>query len=330
MRYRERKHEMAIEREVVFESGSVHLAGTMILPQPEGRSPGVILIPGSGPIDRNENSKKISINAFREIANYLAGEGIASLRYDKRGVGKSEGDYWRTGFYDNVSDASAALSFLKSQDGIQSSNVFLLGHSEGALISTRLAGMGEDVAGVILLAGAAQSGEEILLWQAEQVMKGLKGLNKWLIDHLPIDFRKAQRKQIEKIKSSTKDWYRMRSIARLNAKWMREFIFYNPAEDLSKIQVPVLAITGTKDIQVNPDDLDRMAELVESDFEWHKVVNLTHMLRTELGQPTLSTYKEQVRHPIDKRILLILSDWFHRHLQQKAPTLHPMKETVGL
>jgi pimeloyl-ACP methyl ester carboxylesterase len=101
-------------------------------------------------------------------------------------------------------------------------------------------------------------------------------------------------------------------------------------EDLSKIQVPVLAITGTKDIQVNPDDLDRMAELVKSDFEWHKISNLTHILRTELGQPTLSTYKEQVRRPVDKRILLILSDWLHRHSKQQAPAFHLMEQTVGL
>ena len=321
---------MAIEREVIFESGSVHLAGTLMLPDSEGRSPGVVLIPGSGPIDRNENSKKISINAFRDIANYLAGEGIASLRYDKRGMGESEGDFWRTGFYDNVSDARSALNFLKSQSSIQSEKVFLVGHSEGALISTRLAGMGVDMAGAILLAGAAQSGEEILLWQAKQIVKGMRGFNKWLIDLLHVDPLKVQLKQLEKIKISTKDWYRVKLIAKINAKWMRDFLSYNPAEDLPKIQVPVLAITGTKDIQVNPDDLNRMAELVTSDFEWHKLPNITHILRTELGQPTLSTYKEQTRHPVDKQILLILLDWLHRHSQQQDSALHTAKHTVDL
>jgi pimeloyl-ACP methyl ester carboxylesterase len=321
--------EMAIEREVIFESGPLHLAGTLMLPYSEGQFPGVVLIPGSGQVDRNENSKKLSINAFREIANYLLGEGIASLRYDKRGVGESEGDFWKAGFYDNVSDAFSALNFLKSQDGIQSDKVFLLGHSEGALISTRLAGTGADVAGAILLAGAAQSGEDILLWQGEQVTKGMKGFNKWLIDHLHIDVQKAQHKQLEKIKNSTKDWYRVQLIAKLNARWMREFLSYDPTEDLSKIRVPVLAITGTKDIQVNPDDLGRMAQLVKSDFEWHKVENLTHILRIELGQPTLSTYKEQIRHPIDERILQIISDWFRRHLQQQRPEPYPTRQMVG-
>jgi pimeloyl-ACP methyl ester carboxylesterase len=320
---------MIIEQEVVFESGSQRLAGTMIYPHSEGRSPGVVLIPGSGQVDRDENSKRLQINAFREIANHLAGEGVASLRYDKRGVGESDGDFWKTGFYDNVSDARSALSFLKSQDEILSDQIFLVGHSEGALIATKLAGMGADVAGIVLLAGAAQSGEEILLWQGKQVTKGMKGFNKWLIDLLHIDVLKTQRKQLEKIKNSTKDWYRVQLIAKLNAKWMREFLSYNPAEDLPKIQVPVLAITGTKDIQVNPDDLNRMAELVKSDFEWHEVPDLTHILRVEIGQPSLSTYKEQIRHPVDERILLILSDWLNRHLQKPSPATRLVNQVVG-
>jgi pimeloyl-ACP methyl ester carboxylesterase len=320
---------MAIEREIVFESGSLDLAGTLLLPRLAERSPGVVLIPGSGQVDRDENSKRLRINAFREIANYLAGEGVASLRYDKRGVGESDGDFWKTGFYDNVSDALSALSFLKSQNEIRSDKIFLVGHSEGALIATRLAGMDVDVAGAVLLAGASQSGEEILLWQTKQVTKGMKGFNKWLIDLLHIDVLKTQRIQLEKIKNSTKDWYRVQLIAKLNAKWMREFLSYNPAEDLSKIQVPVLAITGTKDIQVNPDDLDRMAGLVKSDFEWHKVPDLTHILRVEIGQPSLSTYKEQIRHPVDERILLILSDWLHRHLEQPSPATHLVNQVVG-
>jgi pimeloyl-ACP methyl ester carboxylesterase len=320
---------MTIEKEMTFESDSLHLAGTLVMPHPEGRLPGVVLIPGSGMVDRNENSKKLQINAFRDIANHLAGEGIASWRYDKRGVGESEGDFLKSGFYDNVSDALSALNFLKSQDCIQADKVFLIGHSEGALISTRLAGTGAEVAGVVLLAGAAQPGEDILTWQATQIVKGMRGFNKWLINFLHIDVQKSQRKQLEKIKNSTKDSYRVGLISKLNAKWFREFLSYNPAEDLSKIQVPVLAITGTKDIQVNPDDISRMEELVKSDFEGHKVLDLTHILRVELGQPSLSTYKEQVHHPVDERVLLLISDWLHRRLNHRIPEPHATKEAIG-
>jgi hypothetical protein len=320
---------MTIEHEVTFYSGSHILAGTLTLPDApglEGTFPGVLLIPGSGQVDRNENAKKLHINAFQEIAADLASQGFASLRYDKRGVGESQGDFWKTGFYDNVLDASTALHFLKFNEYIQPEHFFMLGHSEGAVIATRLVATGADVAGVILLAGTAQSGEKVLLWQGEQVAKGMHGLTGFLIKTLHIDVQKAQRKQLEKIKHSTRDWYRMGPFAKVNAKWMREFLTYNPAEDLPKIQTPVLAITGSKDIQVNPYDLQRMAGLIKSEFEWHEVPDVTHILRTEAGETTLSTYRQQVQRPVDERILNFISDWLNRHLGERI-SLHEKVRT---
>ena len=301
-----------IEKETEFKSGDFRLSGTVTLPGLKGSFPGVLLIPGSGQVDRDENARKIHINAFKEIAYFLAENNIATFRYDKRGIGKSEGNFWETGFLDNVSDALSALEHFKNYKNIQSGKVFLLGHSEGALISTRLAGNGIDVAGVILLAGAAQKGEDILVWQAQQVAKDLKGFNRWLVKLLRIDIAKAQKKQLDKIKSSTKDWYRIQLIARINAKWMREFLEYNPADDFPKIKVPILAITGSKDIQVDPEDLKKMAELVSTDFEYHKLPDVTHILRIEKGPPSISTYKEQANRPMDSGILTIIWDWLKK------------------
>jgi uncharacterized protein len=305
---------MAIEHDVSFYSGPQILTGTLMLPDSQGTFPGVLLIPGSGQVDRNENARKLAINAFREISTDLAQKGFATLRYDKRGVGESQGDFWKTGFYDNVSDASTALHFLKFNEFIQPEHVFLLGHSEGAVIATRLAATGADVTGVILLSGTAQSGEKVLLWQGEQTMKGMRGFNGFLIRALHIDVQKAQRKQFDKIKRSTRDWYRVQLLAKINAKWMREFLEYNPADDLPKIRVPVLAITGSKDIQVNPADLERMAALVNSEFEGQEVPNVTHILRAESGEPTLSTYRQQILQPVDERVLNFISDWLQRHI----------------
>lgn len=303
---------MTTEREVLFASGSFHLAGTLRLPASGGPCPAVLLIPGSGQVDRNENAAKLPINAFSDIAVHLSEQGVATLRYDKRGVGASEGNFWDTGFFDNGADAAAALSCLKSQEEIRTTSVFLLGHSEGALIATRLAAMGAEVAGIILLAGPARRGEEVLVWQGAQVMKGMHGFNKWLIDLMHVDVRKAQQKQMDKIKSSKKNWHRVQLITKLNAKWLREFMTYDPAGDLPKIQVPVLAITGTKDIQVDPADLDRMAGLVRTEFESHAVPNLTHILRMEAGEPSLSTYQSQVAQPVDPQVLQIISEWLRK------------------
>ncbi len=315
---------MTIEQEVRFTSGTFHLAGTLATPDWDGPFPGVLLIPGSGQVDRNENHKKLPLNAFREIANHLAEHDIATLRYDKRGVGASDGNYWETGFLDNVSDASSALKCLKAQERIRPEAVFLLGHSEGALIATKLAADGADVAGVVLLSGPARSGEDVLKWQAQQMVRGMRGLNKWLIKLLRINVVKTQQKQIDKIKRSLKDWYRVQFIVKINAKWMREFMAYNPADDLPRIRIPVLAVTGAKDIQVDPQDLTRMSEIMQTDFEYHEVPNVSHILRVEEGEPTLHTYKKQARQPIDSRILHLISEWLRKQVdastQQKPST----------
>lgn len=263
-------------------------------------------------MDRDENHRKLRVNFFREMAGYLAVQGIATLRYDKRGVGASQGDFWSTGFYDNVSDCAAALAYVRSHGETRPDTVCLIGHSEGALIATRLAAEGADVAGIVLIAGSARRGEELLKWQVQQVVRGMKGFSGWLIRTLRIDVLKAQQKQLDKIRSSTKDTYRVQLFARVNAKWMREFIEYDPAEDLPRIRAPVLAITGAKDIQTDPADLKRMAELVRSDFEYHEIPDLTHILRKEEGAPSLSTYKKQAQQPSDPQVLNLVSDWLRR------------------
>jgi hypothetical protein len=84
---------MTSEREVTFKSGPLTLAGTLRLPGADGQWPAVLLVPGSGRIDRNENAAKLRINAFYDLAVYLAGQGIASLRYDKRGDGRQRGRF---------------------------------------------------------------------------------------------------------------------------------------------------------------------------------------------------------------------------------------------
>ena len=272
----------------------------------------MLLVPGSGQVDRNENASKLRINAFHDIAVHLSEQGIATLRYDKRGVGASEGNFWETGFFDNVTDAGAALGCLKSQKEIRLDKVFLLGHSEGAMTSTRLAATGAGVSGVILLAGPARKGEDVLVWQCEQVVKGMRGFNKWLINLFHMDVRKSQQKQLDKIKKSIKNSYRVRGVVKLNAKWFREFMAYNPADDLPKIQVPVLAITGSKDIQVAPADLGQMAGLAKAEFESHILPNITHLLRVEPSEPTLSTYKQQIAQPVDKSVLQTISEWLRK------------------
>jgi pimeloyl-ACP methyl ester carboxylesterase len=269
-------------------------------------------------VDRDESTPKLRIDVMAQLAERIGSHGFGSLRYDKRGVGASEGEYFDAGFYDNGSDAEAALGWLRSQDGVDPARVFVLGHSEGALHAARLAARG-DVAGAVLIAGTAMSGEDCMRWQAAQIVAGMGGVGRWLIDVLRLDVRKMQQKAMEKIKRSDKNTIRVQVVTKLNAKWFREFLAYDPARDLSRITVPVLAITGAKDIQVCPDDLEIMARRVQGEIECHKVPDLTHLLRADPGEPSLSSYRALLKQPVDERVLRLVSDWLVRKAAKPDP-----------
>lgn len=331
---------------MVFESAGLRLAGTLALPgtsvPPEAstlpggsqRYPCVLMISGSGQVDRNESHKRMPLNVMGELAAHLAERGIGSLRYDKRGVGESEGDYWSTGFHDNVTDAAAALAYLKKHTRVNGDKIFALGHSEGAYIATRLAagcaagaeaGAGPDsdagggLAGAVLLAGGARSGEDELRWQGAQVAASLTGMNALLVRLLRIDIAKSQQKALDKAKRSQKDWHRTQLVGKLNAKWMREFLAYDPAGDLSRVNVPILAITGSKDIQVDPGNLERMASIVSAPFESHVVPDVTHLLRSDPGPPGLAAYKAQIKRPVDPRVKDLVTEWLQRQVRGAPP-----------
>ena len=103
-------------------------------------------------------------------------------------------------------------------------------------------------------------------------------------------------------------------LARVNAKWFREFLAYDPADDLPKIDVPVLAITGEKDLQVDPADLAVVAELAGGPVETHLVPDLTHSLRRQPGAPSLTRFKQEVREPVDAEVLTTVREWLVRQV----------------
>jgi hypothetical protein len=294
--------------EVRFKSGELTLAGTLAVPEVSGAVPAVLMLPGSGQTDRDDNAKALAIDVFPQLSTAVERQGLATFRYDKRGVGASEGDYFSSDFDDRLTDAVAAVEWLRARPEVDASRVIALGHSEGALLSVRLAAGAAPVAGAVLLAGAAQAGEQILTWQGRQIADSLTGVSKWVVRLLHIDLVKSQRKALNRIRSSRADVMRIQG-RKINAAWMRQFMAYDPAPDLARVGVPVLAITGDRDLQVNPDDLDLMRDLVKGPFEAFRPSGVTHLLRTEGTKRGLSGYKEQVRRPVDPRVIAAVTDW---------------------
>lgn len=306
--------------DVTIPNGSISLAGTFAPPSAPTRA-AALLLSGSGPIDRDSNMRRLRVDVMRQVADHLAGAGIGSLRFDKRGVGLSEGDYRSTGFHDNVADARVALEVLRARPEVDPDRLFVIGHSEGALLATELAGGPTPIAGAVLLAGAARPGKEILRWQARQLAEGLPRPVKWLLKVLRQDVARTQAKRLARIEASTEDVIRIQGV-RLNARWFREFMAYDPAESLAKAAVPILAVTGAKDIQVDPGDVARMAELVPTPFTGEVVDDVTHLFRSEEGAPSIRSYKKQVRRPVDPAVLGLLTDWISAHTGQETGADH--------
>jgi hypothetical protein len=316
------------ERHVTFRSAEVDLAGLLLLP-PTGQQvrAAAVIIAGSGPIDRDGNAPRAPLSVSRNLATALAGSGIATLRYDKRGVGASGGDFLRASLSDNIDDARAALAAIADDTACVGVPLFVIGHSEGASIATVLGAesnsptdsAGPPLSGVVLLAGQTKTGEQTLRYQAAMIGPTLPTPVKAIMRLLRTDVTRQQAKALEKLKASSAEVVRMNG-ARTNAKWMREFMALDPTAYLTRIIVPVLAITGDKDLQVDPADLDTMTNIVPGPITAIRVPDLTHILRRDAGSPTLKSYRSQWQQPVDQQVLTDVRDWILGLAPEGAPS----------
>lgn len=275
---------------------------------PSGDSyPAALIVGGSGPLDRDGNVKKMALGISRLLAEALADAGWASLRYDKRGVGESTGDYLSAGLYDELADARAAFEWLASQPGV--TKTVVVGHSMGASLAAELGVDQPDVDGVAMLSGMGTPGEEVLSWQTQQVKDQMIPKPVASIMRLfGTDVVKQQAKSVAKLKTTTTEVARI-GLVKTNAKWMREMIAYDPVPTFRAIEVPLLAITGSKDIQVNPEDLEIIADTVAG-ATTIEIPDVDHLLRHEpRAQSNLRNYRKQVKQPLDERVTGAITDW---------------------
>jgi len=251
---------------------NIYLSGTLTIPDGEGPFPAVILITGSGAQNRDE--ELMGHKPFLVIADYLTRHGIAVLRYDDRGVGKSQGNYAVATTADLATDAEAAFGFLLNHKTINKTKIGLAGHSEGGLISCITASSNPDIAFVISLAGQGVKGEEILYRQqadigrasgmSEAQLKETRDINKKLYSILKKenDNLKAEKMIMDtyldilkkkKLPQSEINNNMAQLKGSFNASvypWFRYFLTANPAAFWRNVKCPVLALNGEKDLQV--------------------------------------------------------------------------------
>lgn len=278
-----------VTEDVTFknEKAGITLAGTLTLPKKEGNFPAVILITGSGAQNRDEEI--MGHKPFLVLADFLTKNGIAVLRYDDRGVGKSTGDFETATTQDFATDADAAFQYLKTRKEINKNKIGLAGHSEGGAIAPIVAVKNPDAAFIVLMAGPAIAGDEVMMLQnymlgkadgmPEEELTKLGGINRKVYDIIKQESNtnemqtkmhtllNAELKPLfvsKGIPQSNIDQYINMQISGLISPWYVNFMKYDPAPTLEKVKCPILAINGDKDLQVaamaNLNAIKRIAE----------------------------------------------------------------------
>lgn len=297
------------------------LSGTLTIPS-EARTahPAVLIISGSGKGDRDGNLKNLQMNMYKDLAEFLTAKGFVTFRYDKRGTYQSGGNFLEAGLNDLIEDAAACVKFLQSHPSVNSDQVLILGHSEGALIAPAVCKK-VPVSGLILLAGGAKSSKELSDWQKAMAyveMDHAKGFKGWLFRVLNATekAKKQDKKIFEKIVATEQSVMRVQGI-KINAKYLRETMAYNTADYLQEVECPVLAITGDKDVQVPPEDVKLIAELVRGEAEWHIIPQMNHLMRKYEGNHTMlglmKEYKTLADQPLDQDMLDKIEEWLEKY-----------------
>jgi len=274
-------------REVTFPSDSITLAGTLTLPPFRFARPlpAVLFLVGSGPLDRNENSAAIHINFFPQLVDTLAPNGFATLRFDKRGTGKSGGDFKQADVTDFLRDARAALRFLKKQPEVDSSRVAILGHSEGAILGLMLASSGTPMGGLVMMAGTARNLGDVVLDQIAYLLK-LQGKSETEITQK----LREEEEFFRKIKEGKLTGF----TAQGNANWWQEHLQFNPLEAVCKIKTPLLILNGGKDYQVLAEKdarpLYRKAKSCGVEVTLKIYPGLDHLFESVKGKSTPEKY----------------------------------------
>lgn len=325
--------------EVAFDNAAapgVKLAGTLTLPEGAGPHPAVVLITGSGPQDRDESL--LGHQPFAVLADHLTRKGIAVLRYDDRGVAGSTGSFEGATMDDFAGDAWAALGYLRTRPEIDAKRIGVMGHSEGGVVGPSVAAAHpKEVAFVVMLAGTGVPGSAIIPHQLGLIMRA-SGADDATIQR---ELGYAERMHVALLASKPgeakpalepilKEWYDSlppderqgvgtfeqalaERVAPLDTPWMRHFLAYDPAPVLAKLKMPVLAVNGTLDLQVDPEQNLPVIEKALKKNKRAKLVRLPGL--NHLFQPATTGSPSEyasIETTIDVALLEVVTSWIRQ------------------
>jgi len=290
------------EVSLVIASGK--LSGTLLLPEGRGPFPVAIIIAGSGPTDRNGNSPLLPgrNDSLKMLAEALKGLGVASLRYDKRGIGKSAASLQREEdlrFDHLIDDAAAWSGELKKRDNL--SSVIIIGHSEGALIGLEALNKA-GAAGYISLAGMGRRGDILLKEQLREVPEPDRSKIFTILDSL------SQGKLVQEVPEEYFALLRP-SVQPYLVSWLSR----DPEELISRTSVPVLIIQGTTDLQVTVEDAERLHRANPSS-KLVVIEGMNHVLKdAPLDQKANLEAYSNPELPLSGELIRVLETYFREH-----------------
>jgi uncharacterized protein len=304
------------EEEVRYDNKAqrVTLAATLTIPQGKGPFPAVLLITGSGPQDRDESL--LGHKPFLVLSDYLTRHGIAVLRADDRGTGKSTGDFSKATTADFATDAEAGVAYLKTRAEVDPHKIGLVGHSEGGLVAPIVAARNKDVAFIVMMAGTGVPGDQVLPAQGEAIeVAGGKSPEKaaknaareremLTLVETEKDSAVLEKELKEKLAGEVPDGQIGLQISQITSPWFRYFLTYDPATALRKVTCPVLAINGSLDKQVLPSqNLPPIRKALEGAGNQHVEIDelpgLNHLFQTaKTGSPMEYAQIEETMSPV--------------------------------
>ncbi|HKS41863.1 MAG TPA: alpha/beta fold hydrolase [Blastocatellia bacterium] len=305
--------------EVSVEAKGFTLAGTLVLPK-EGKRPfpAVITITGSGQQTRDEYLPIPGLEnyrPFRQIAEALAARGIAVLRVDDRGVGKSLGRETLEGSTSSnfADDVRAQVNYLRKRSDIDPNRIALIGHSEGGMIAPMVAASDPVIAAIVLLAGTAKRGDVIIEYQLNQSLES----DATMTDEARAKGQDNNRKMLRKLIEGGEG---PEAPASLRSAWMKYFLTYDPLPTIRKVRQPILILQGAIDRQVTADQADMLEraarESGNKDVTARVYPDLNHLfLPAKTGSP--SEYSSLTTNTIGSDVMNLLGDWLQQKLKVK-------------
>ncbi|HEY0404685.1 MAG TPA: alpha/beta fold hydrolase [Pyrinomonadaceae bacterium] len=309
--------------EVTIERKGYKLAGTLLLPKTGGGPfPAVVTSTGSGQETRDENMPLPGLEnyrPFRQIAERLASRGIAVLRVDDRGVGSSTGldtlDNATT--FDFADDVRAQVAYLRTRREIDPARIAVIGHSEGGVIAPLVAANDPRLAAIVILAGTAQRGDVVLLYQLDLLYASDPKMSEEERERKRAENRASLRAIADK-----GDVSKYQPIIQiLNRDWTRAFLAYEPLPTIRRVRQPILILQGALDHQVTPEQASMLAQAARAagnrDVTVRVFPNLNHLfLPAKTGEE--SEYATLDTNAVPDEPLDALTSWLQQKLKAKA------------